>query len=259
MKSPDLIPFIVTVGPGAGSLVYLPPDTMVTPKFGGTGAKPHRLDRTKRGCETDRTASTVVLDDGREGVREGWLPEALRLRRMLVKISDILDEDGNVPIDAAADEADRVRVLAQALRVARSRVEYLDHEKDDAISTAVRCDVEADAARTQLATTRADVERLKRTHLSPRLLELAAHLLDLAGDEFGNHGCNDLQLHGDFTDADREALALLMNRNNFGDRPPEAWSEEDVVTAKDLRRRAHDTAAMHALAFGLREMAKETP
>jgi hypothetical protein len=30
--------------------------------------------------ETYRTAATIVLHDGREGVVEGWMPEALRLR-----------------------------------------------------------------------------------------------------------------------------------------------------------------------------------
>ena len=92
--------------------------------------------------------------------------------------------------------------------------------------------------------------------LSPDLLELAADMLDLAGEEFARHGCNDLQLPADMPLTDVEALVKLANRANFGDRPESTWPPDDVATAEQVRHRADEVVVMGALAFGLREMAK---
>lgn len=92
--------------------------------------------------------------------------------------------------------------------------------------------------------------------MNAKLLLLAADMLDLAADEFGNHVCNDFDLPAEFTAADRAALAALMNRSNFDDSPSETWPADDVRSAEDLRRGTSDFAVMRGLAFGLREAAR---
>jgi hypothetical protein len=46
-----------------------------------------------------------------------------------------------------------------------------------------------------------------------RLFELAAELLDLAGDKFGNHTCNDFMLP-DWSPAERRQLAIDYEKYN---------------------------------------------
>lgn len=46
-----------------------------------------------------------------------------------------------------------------------------------------------------------------------RLFELAAKLLDIAGDKFGNHGCNDFKLPG-WSPSERRQLAIDYQRYN---------------------------------------------
>lgn len=46
-----------------------------------------------------------------------------------------------------------------------------------------------------------------------RLFELAAKLLDTAGDTFGNHGCNDFEL-ADWSPAERRQLAIDYQKYN---------------------------------------------
>lgn len=59
-----------------------------------------------------------------------------------------------------------------------------------------------------------------RTEGRGRIVELSmllcADLLDVAADEFSNHGCNDLdpEWFKDWTDTDKEQLANLMNESN---------------------------------------------
>lgn len=93
--------------------------------------------------------------------------------------------------------------------------------------------------------------------MSPALLLLAADMLDKAGDEFSNHGCNDLKLPAAIKGADLDALALMINRWNFkGDAEAMAnAAPDDLETAKSLRPVTYDWMVMGALAYGLREMA----
>jgi hypothetical protein len=46
-----------------------------------------------------------------------------------------------------------------------------------------------------------------------KLFELAAQLLDMAGDKFGNHGCNDFALP-DWSPAERRQLAIDYEKYN---------------------------------------------
>ncbi len=46
-----------------------------------------------------------------------------------------------------------------------------------------------------------------------RVMELASELLDMAGDKFGNHGCNDFKLP-DWSPAERRQLAIDYERYN---------------------------------------------
>jgi len=90
---------------------------------------------------------------------------------------------------------------------------------------------------------------------------LAADMLDKAGDEFGNHGCNDLQLPKEIKGADLAALADMINRWNF-QADPSAMAKaqpDDLETPKTLRPVTYDWMVIHALAFGLREEARKLP
>ena len=95
--------------------------------------------------------------------------------------------------------------------------------------------------------------------LRPTFLRLAADLLDLASDTFGNHSCNDFKMHG-FSGEELEALADLMNRQNLGaDYKTEyAPDDDDVNTSQRLEDCACDFSLMSAMAFMLREMADHT-
>ena len=94
-------------------------------------------------------------------------------------------------------------------------------------------------------------------NMTPRVLLLAAELLELAADEFPNHGCNDFRTPIDLTEADLASLADLHNLANFGTCDPAELKAkdprgDDVVTPDRLRRYMHDWCLMQALAAGLR-------
>lgn len=86
-----------------------------------------------------------------------------------------------------------------------------------------------------------------------KLLNLAAELLDLAGDKFGNHGCNDFK-PTDWSPSERRELAIAHEEYN-GDtcelerlsEIPEGDSEFDFFS---------DFCLMFYCAHALREMAK---
>lgn len=95
--------------------------------------------------------------------------------------------------------------------------------------------------------------------MNSTLLRLAADMLDLAAMVCAYRGSNDYMLPESFTDADREALALLANREKFGARPREGWPHSAIVSAENMRTGCDDFVVMEALAFGLREMAETPP
>jgi hypothetical protein len=90
-----------------------------------------------------------------------------------------------------------------------------------------------------------------------KLLNLAAELLDMAGDKFGNHCCNDFRLieSTNWTAAERRQLAIDCEVHN-GDKDelerlselPEGDSEFDIFS---------DFCLMFYCAHALREMAKK--
>lgn len=80
--------------------------------------------------------------------------------------------------------------------------------------------------------------------LSPTHIFLAAQLLDIAGNEFANHGCNDFELP-DFMSADnRRALDVEYH----------AWNG-DPEEGGDDSRYSNDSALMSFLAAVLRKAA----
>ena len=93
--------------------------------------------------------------------------------------------------------------------------------------------------------------------LNPTFLKLAAELLDMASDVFGNHGCNDFKMSGRFTDEERAAIADLMNCQNLGKdyKSTHASDDDDVRTAEQIKDYACDFALMDAMAYMLRKMA----
>lgn len=93
--------------------------------------------------------------------------------------------------------------------------------------------------------------------MSPALMILAADLLEKAAKQFSRHGCSDYYLPKDMPSADVEALALLANRANYGGTIPATANPDDLQTAEQLRAHADDWILMGALAFGLKESAKE--
>jgi hypothetical protein len=88
-------------------------------------------------------------------------------------------------------------------------------------------------------------------------LRLAAELLDLASDTFGNHGCNDFKMADRFTEEERIVLADMMNRQNLGPdyKTEYAPDDDDLMTADRLKDWAMDFCLMDAMALMLREMA----
>ena len=93
--------------------------------------------------------------------------------------------------------------------------------------------------------------------LHPVFLKLAAELLSMAADKFGNHSCNDFKMTGRFTEEERAALADLMNRSNLGPdyKTKYAPDHDDIDTAERIKDYACDFALMDTMAFMLREMA----
>ena len=59
-------------------------------------------------------------------------------------------------------------------------------------------------------------------------LKLAGEMLELASDQFSNHGCNDWRWPDDWTQKEREGLAKAMTVQNFG-RPMTQEEEQDAV------------------------------
>jgi hypothetical protein len=86
-------------------------------------------------------------------------------------------------------------------------------------------------------------------------MKLAAYFLDIAADQFSNHGCNDIDKEAleasEFTPAQSRQFAADVAM----------WSSPtDEELIKELRERGllgvQDSEAMHTLAFKLRSQAK---
>ena len=60
-------------------------------------------------------------------------------------------------------------------------------------------------------------------NLTPAEMRLIGRLLDMAANEFGNHGCNDFEWTADFPASEREAL---VRRMEHADNPDPARREE---------------------------------
>jgi hypothetical protein len=86
-----------------------------------------------------------------------------------------------------------------------------------------------------------------------RLFELAAELLDIAGDKFGNHGCNDFKL-SDWSSSERRQLAIDCERYN-GDAEELARLESLLVGHREFEYFS-DFCLMFYVAHRLRLMAK---
>lgn len=93
--------------------------------------------------------------------------------------------------------------------------------------------------------------------IHPTFLKLAAELLSMASDKFGNHTCNDFKMTGRFTKEELVVLADMMNRSNLGPdyKTKYAPDHDDVDTAERIKDYACDFALMDTMAFMLREMA----
>ncbi len=81
---------------------------------------------------------------------------------------------------------------------------------------------------------------------------LAADLMDQAASEFGNHGCNDMNLNSyGLTKAEQKELVTFMHAKN-GD-------PEETKNSVEALPNTSDFCVMHACAAWLRELAaKET-
>lgn len=93
-----------------------------------------------------------------------------------------------------------------------------------------------------------------------RLLLLAADLLALASDEFGNHTCNDFKTPPDLTDVQLQAIADLLDESNIhrtGMTLTEwrAENPDDATTVDRIRTYMTDFCLMDAMAHMLRKMA----
>lgn len=75
------------------------------------------------------------------------------------------------------------------------------------------------------------------------LLTMAADLLDMAGDEFGNHGCNDWEPN--LNEAEDEAFAVL------------AWVHNGKPKDEEPHPVRADFVAMYTCARELRKLAEE--
>lgn len=93
-----------------------------------------------------------------------------------------------------------------------------------------------------------------------RLLLLAAEMLDLASDEFGNHTCIYFKTPPDLTDADLQSIADLMDEANNGTRLSLAeWrvaKPDEATTPDGIRHYMTNFALMSAMAHMLRKMAE---
>lgn len=96
-----------------------------------------------------------------------------------------------------------------------------------------------------------DEETMRRPvpPMTPKLLRLAAELLDKAGARFSNHGCADFQLPDWITDT--EAIELDLNQH--------IWNGDPEEHEPTPRRCVADWSMMHFLAEVLREATGEEP
>ncbi len=86
------------------------------------------------------------------------------------------------------------------------------------------------------------------------ILQLAAALLDVAADSFGNHGCNDTLLAECLSDDDADTLARLYDIANLGSEEERASDPEQAHTGQQMKHHAHDFVLMRACAVALRQM-----
>ena len=66
--------------------------------------------------------------------------------------------------------------------------------------------------------------------MNPKWERLAGELLELAADEFGNHGCNDWRWPDYMTLEERLELSLAMEKHNVNGRELTANEKEDAET-----------------------------
>lgn len=92
------------------------------------------------------------------------------------------------------------------------------------------------------------VQRPKKLTINPKWLKLAAKLLELAGDEFSNHGCNDWYFPSDWT---------KNERREFAERIREEIGEPDELEDLDDTLDPVDWEVMYFLAKVLKKAAKE--
>lgn len=85
-------------------------------------------------------------------------------------------------------------------------------------------------------------------------LRLIAHLLEMAGEHFGNHGCNDFDLDNEVISDPAEIAEFVDAAQRWNGDP----QEEDQKMTPDAYN--YDWIAMGVMAFRVREeLAKVTP
>ena len=75
----------------------------------------------------------------------------------------------------------------------------------------------------------------------PAIMRLAATLLDLAADQFSNHGCNDFRMPEDLEEEDLKTLVTYLRLTG-----------DEEVTVDDIRKTTEDWVLMLAIAKYLR-------
>ena len=88
--------------------------------------------------------------------------------------------------------------------------------------------------------------------MNAKWLALAADMLDLAADEFGNHGCNDYNYPKDWTEGERREFALAMQADNVS-KPVGELTPEEIEEAEYDVDGTQDWAVMRFLASELRK------
>jgi hypothetical protein len=79
-------------------------------------------------------------------------------------------------------------------------------------------------------------------NLTPAEMRLIGRLLDMAADEFSNHGCNDMLWPADFPAEERAELVRRMERDNDPNVSPE--EVEESVTMRSGRYSPGDHCLM---------------
>ena len=93
---------------------------------------------------------------------------------------------------------------------------------------------------------------LQKKLIEKAVAKLAPTLLDMAAQEYGNHGCNDLDFEEyGLSRAEQEAFVMFMNEQNK--------SPEEVPDAIASLPNSADFAVMYACAEWLRRQAKSSP